>query len=74
MGPRNEGVARLVLLPPIQLPRTIDVSANSKLLTLGVAVPSLSAFLEALIALDGQRTGPPIFEPKYLRAPMSEKV
>jgi DNA invertase Pin-like site-specific DNA recombinase len=75
MGPGNENVERLVLLPPMELPPTIDVSANSRLIGSGHAVCNLGAFLESLATLE--RTDPTLSvksDPKSLRAPMPPKA
>ena len=69
MGPRNEDVERLVLLPPMKLPPTIDVSANSRLVGSGYAVGNLDALLDGLATVERLEANvSATSDPKSLRA------
>jgi hypothetical protein len=38
------------VIPPLTLPSTVDISINSRLLSIGKRIPSAGAFLEVLAA------------------------
>jgi DNA invertase Pin-like site-specific DNA recombinase len=71
MNSENDAVENLVLLPPMSLPRTLDISANSKLLTMGRPVPGVDTFLEILREVGRMRlrhSETAKLEPQHLRA------
>ena len=77
MKPGNDGIGELILLRPMALPRTIDVSADSVLLRLGQPVSSLSAFLEVLGSTRRERAarlGDTTLTPKLLRGSFRPEV
>jgi hypothetical protein len=71
MNSRNDAVENLVLLPPMSLPRTLDISANSKLLKMGRTVPTVETFIEILAEVGRmrlRRSETAKLEPHHLRA------
>jgi DNA invertase Pin-like site-specific DNA recombinase len=68
MNPGNDAIGELVLLPPMSLPRTIDVSANSTLLKIGRPIPNLHAFFEVVSEMKRGRQKMTKFTVKCLRA------
>ena len=59
MDSQNETVSRVLLLPPLPLAQTIDVSADSRLLKMGSTVANLTAFFETLGTLSQHSTESP---------------
>jgi len=74
MDCKNETASRLVLLPPLLLPQTIDVSADSRLLKLGCTVAELTTFLEVLETLPQHSKGSTWLDSKFLRASKPQRL
>jgi hypothetical protein len=68
MNPGNDAIGELVLLPPMSLPRTIDVSANSTLLKIGRPIPNLHALFEVVSEMKRGRQKMTKLTVKCLRA------
>ncbi len=71
MNSQNDAIESLVLLPPMSLPRTLDISANSKLFKMGRPVPGVETFLEILpevVRMRLRQGETAKLEPQHLRA------
>lgn len=71
MDSRNEAISRCVLLPPMFLPKTLDVSVNSRLIKTGRQILDPSRFLDLWGSLKQvDCTGVAFRDPRFLRSPL----
>ena len=57
MGVGNREVGKLVLLPRMTLPKTIDVSEKSQLLAIGTVILNKDGFLDAVQEIRKYQSG-----------------
>jgi hypothetical protein len=75
MDSENDGLSDVVLLPPMALPRTLDVSARSRVIGFGLSIASLGALPESVnrMKLEGLNSnGIAMHNARFFREPVSE--